>query len=304
MAVAGEHRDPVAGHEALAREGVAEPAGAVRQLAVRQADVAADDGAALPTHDHPAAQHAAERPRRPPVTTHPDPSSPSPSVEVEHDPLRSRVRLTGEHHPRLDLVLLEGVGVVHRHLALDDPAPARPADAALARVGRVGAVAQRGLEDRPAVAPGTSTRRPSSTIVTVAAPLRPRRQAGAATGAASAWNSSRWMCSGPRRARAAAPGRPAPSRTARTGTTRRRSSGGSSASSSAPSRLRVQAPLQQRHRLGLARQDVDELQAGRVPVLQVLELLDEHDRVGAAVAVDHACSGCRAPRRARSRRSR
>ena len=41
------------------------------------------------------------------------------------------------------------------------------------------------------------------------------------------------------------------------------------------------------HRLGLAREDVDELQPARVPVLQVLELLDEHDRVGAAVAVDH-----------------
>ena len=44
-----------------------------------------------------------------PVLDHPDSSSPSPSVEVEHDPLRSRVRLTGEHHPRVDLVLLEGV---------------------------------------------------------------------------------------------------------------------------------------------------------------------------------------------------
>ena len=62
------------------------------------------------------------------------------------------MRLAGEHEAGVEVALLQAVVLVHAHLAFQDLGAAGAAHAALARVGQVEAVAQRGLQERGIVA--------------------------------------------------------------------------------------------------------------------------------------------------------
>src|ERR1700680_4918642 len=57
------------------------------------------------------------------------------------------MRLAGEHEARVDLALFQREMLIHLDAAADQPGATGAADAALARIGRVGAHAQRGVED-------------------------------------------------------------------------------------------------------------------------------------------------------------
>ena len=193
------------------------------------------------------------------------------------------MRLAGEHESRVDLALLQREMLIHLDAAADQPGTAGAADAALARVWSVRANAQRGIEDSLAIrvdGEGRAAPVENDRDLRRAGDLRRGREllGGARrAGRTSAWNSSActWSASTPRSSSTVR----ADSIISR-GPQRNHSStpaGGTSSSRNMPSRSASMRPWKSAHLLLLAREHVVQSEPLRVLVLQVLELLEEHD---------------------------
>ena len=191
----------------------------------------------------------------------------------------------------------QGVVAVHPHLALDQPGPAGAADPAGAGERRVRAGPQRGGQDRLGpVGMSTVVVRPSRLTVTVP-PRRPRRPPSSERGgggSSSTWNSSRWTCPGSapaaRRSSSARAGHH-PERPAEVPLVDRvhRQHGVEDPAQA----LGVEPAGEQLGVLGLPGEHVDQLEPRRVPVLEVLQLLEEHDRRRTTVAIEQRCPAVR-----------
>ena len=122
--------------------------------------------------------------------------------------------LAGQHVTAAISSGSSAIVLLHLHRALEQLRPAGAADPALARVGRVRAHPQRGVEDRLAVAREREARstRPSRMTVTLLRPVGGRRGLAppcGCGGGAPTWNSSVWMRPCRRRSSTSTPGRPA-----------------------------------------------------------------------------------------------
>ena len=204
-----------------------------------------------------------------------------------------RQRLTGQDVAGVELALFQCVVAAHGRLACDDLRTAGAADAALAGERQV----------RPDLLGAVEDRRARREAQRRAAPVEDDGQAGAlARRAASSWtasaggssptqNSSRWIRPGSTpspRSTSIAPVTIA-IRPAQPPVVHRGHVDGRGQQRGQP--RGVEPPAVQLDLLRLAGQHVDDLHPGRVGVLEVRDLVGEHDRVAAPVAVQQRHGG-------------
>ena len=203
---------------------------------------------------------------------------------------RGGVGLAGEDEAGGELGGIEGEVAAQVDLAGDDTGAARSAHPALAGERQVGPDALGAVEDRDVArraGPSSGGRRGRSSRRS--SPRRlPARRARRAAGRCPRRRTARGgRARRAHRARRAPAGRRRPCRTDRTATSGRRRRRSTSAGRSTAELGGVETAAEQLRLARLARQHVDQLDPRRLAVLEVGELVGEHHRVRAPVAVEH-----------------